>query len=52
MSLLIICLTIIAIAFILKPKSGCDPQVYAEFMNGTRGLGSGYDLQGKPIRNK
>lgn len=52
MTLLIICITIIAIAYILKPKNGCDPEVYAEFMNGTRGIGSAYDMQGKPIRNK
>ncbi len=52
MTLLIICITLIAIAWMLKPESGCDPQVYEEFMNGTRGLGSAYDIHGKPIRNK
>jgi len=39
----------VASIILLKPKSGCDPEVYEEFMNGTRGLGLGFDLEGKPI---
>lgn len=52
MTLLIICLTIVAIAWMLKPERGCDREVYAEFMSGKRGLGSEYGLDGKPLRNK